>query len=184
VIYFGGAFDHIDVRLTSLSLSVFSIGLIGFSFVKILSPAYFAREDTKTPVKIGITCVAINLILGSSFVFYLQKINFEATHVGLASSISIAALMNAGLLFWGLKRNKILKNIKIPRIFLIKLCIANIVMFAFLIYTKQSLIWWLAMHALERAMWLAMIILVSMLLYFVTLSILRIKIKELKFESG
>ena len=182
VIYFGGAFDQIDVRLTSLSLSIFSIGLIGFSFVKILSPAYFAREDTKTPVKIGIICVAINLILGSGFVFYLQKINFEATHVGLASSISIAALMNAGLLFLGLKRNKILNNFKTSKIFFIKLCLANIVMLAFLVYTKQSLIWWLAMHAMERAIWLLMIILASMFLYFVTLSILGIKIKELKFE--
>ena len=49
-IFYGGEFTVFDLRMTALALQAFALGLIGFSYVKILAPAYFARENTRTPV--------------------------------------------------------------------------------------------------------------------------------------
>tara|TARA_B100001121_G_C18351755_1_gene462799 strand:- start:23 stop:634 length:612 start_codon:yes stop_codon:yes gene_type:complete len=182
-IFYGGMFDSHDVFLTALSLKAFSIGLIGFSFVKILSPAYFARKDTLTPVKIGIYCLLLNIILGSSSAFYLNKIDYEGTHLGLALSISVAAILNAGLLFSGLKKKNIIKRLSGLKEFIVKLLIANSFMLMFLTYTIQPLEWWLGLGVLQRFSWLALFILVSVGIYVLILSILGMKIKELRFQE-
>jgi len=182
-IFYGGMFDLHDVLLTALSLKAFSIGLIGFSFVKILSPAYFARKDTLTPVKIGIFCLLLNIILGSSSVYYLDEIDYEGTHLGLALSISVAAILNAGLLFSGLKKKNIIKRSPGFKEFMVKLIIANSFMLIFLTYTIQPLEWWLNLGVLKRFSWLTSIILFSMGIYVLILSLLGMKIKELRFQE-
>src|SRR5690606_28269376 len=70
-IFYGGEFSALDVQMTALSLQAFSIGLIGFSLVKILAPAYFAREDTKTPVKVGLIALVVNFVLSVSLAWVL-----------------------------------------------------------------------------------------------------------------
>ena len=182
-IYYGGVFDQTDVHMTALSLRAFAIGLIGFSFVKILSPAYFAREDTKTPVKIGLLCLVVNLCLGISLVYYLVKINYAGTHVGLALSISIAALLNALLLYKGLKKQKIIKKSKNWLNFLLKVFAANVVMILFLHFSEQPLLWWLDLDLINRIFLLMMIILFSMGTYFITLMIFGVKLSDLRFEE-
>ena len=62
-LFYGGVFDENAVRMTALALKAYALGLVGFSFVKILAPAYFAREDTKTPVRIAVLALIVNLIL-------------------------------------------------------------------------------------------------------------------------
>ena len=182
-IFYGGMFDSDDVFLTALSLKAFSIGLIGFSFVKILSPAYFARKDTLTPVKIGIYCLLLNIIMGSSSAYYLDKIDYEGTHLGLALSISVAAILNAVLLFSGLKKKNIIKRLSGFKELIIKLLIANSFMLIFLTYTIQPLEWWLGLGVFKRFSWLAFFIFVSVCIYVLILSLLGMKIKELRFQE-
>src|SRR5690606_1147637 len=91
-VYYGGEFPATDVEHAGLSLQAFSLGLIGFSFVKILAPAYFAREDTKTPVKIGVISLGVNFVLSVLLAWSLARAGFEATHAGLALAVSVAAL--------------------------------------------------------------------------------------------
>ncbi len=56
-----GAFTDRDVLMCGYALMAYSLGLVGFSMVKVLAPGFFARQDTRTPVKIGIIALAINM---------------------------------------------------------------------------------------------------------------------------
>ena len=109
-IFYGGVFDADDVRMTALALQAFAVGLVGFSYVKILAPAFFAREDTKTPVKIGLIALAVNFLLSVSLAWYLTAIGYAGSHAGLALAISVAAIVNAVLLYRGLLRDKVLRH--------------------------------------------------------------------------
>jgi putative peptidoglycan lipid II flippase len=169
--------------LTALSLKAFAVGLIGFSFVKILSPAYFAREDTKTPVKIGLICLLLNLVLGASLAFYLSWINFPGPHAGLALAISIAALLNALLLFIGLKKEGIIDQKSKWRNFIIQIFFANTLMILCLIYAEMPLSWWLSIELIDRIMWLLLTIVTSMFVYFCALFLAGIKLDILKFKK-
>ena len=109
-IFYGGVFTADDVRMAGLALQAFAVGLVGFSYVKILAPAYFAREDTKTPVRIGLIALAVNFVLSITLAWYLTSIGFAGTHAGLALAISIAALLNGVLLYRGLLRDGVLRH--------------------------------------------------------------------------
>ena len=72
-IFYGGVFTAFDVEMAGLSLQAFAAGLMGFSFVKILAPAYFAREDTKTPVRVGLIALAVNFVLSIVLAYTLTR---------------------------------------------------------------------------------------------------------------
>ena len=90
-----------DVLAASGSLRAYALGLLAFMAIKIFSPGYFSRQDTKTPVRIGIFAMLINMLMNVAFYLY------GLAHVGLALATSIAAFLNAGLLFWGLYKEKV-----------------------------------------------------------------------------
>lgn len=89
-----------DVLMASFSLRAYSAGLLAFMLIKILAPGYFARQDTATPVKIGVIAMVTNMVLNIAFVLPLAPI--QLGHMGLALATSASAFLNAGLLFWGL----------------------------------------------------------------------------------
>ena len=67
-IFHYGRFDENDVRMASLALMAYSSGLLGFSLVKVLAPGFFARQDTRTPVRIGIQSLGVNIGLNLAVV--------------------------------------------------------------------------------------------------------------------
>ena len=92
-----GAFGPVEALATSHALIAYAFGLPAFILVKVFVPGFFARGDTATPVKIGIACVALNLVLNLLLMGPLL-------HVGVALSTTLAAWANAGLLAWVLAR--------------------------------------------------------------------------------
>lgn len=84
-------FDDQDVHMAALSLMAFGMGLAPFMAIKVLAPGFYARQDTRTPMRFGMIAMAVNLILNLSLAYPFG-------HVGLASATSTAALVNAGLL--------------------------------------------------------------------------------------
>lgn len=96
-LFFRGAFDMNDVKLTSSALLALCFGLPAFVMIKILVVPFFANEDTKTPIKISLVCMAINLFLNLILIR-------DFLHVGLAISTSIAAWVNVVLLLYFLKK--------------------------------------------------------------------------------
>lgn len=92
-----GELGSFDVRMASYSLQAYSLGLIAFMLIKVLAPGFYARQDTRTPVKIGIVAMVANMIL--NFLFVLPLLFwFNLGHVGLALATSASAWLNAGLL--------------------------------------------------------------------------------------
>ena len=92
-----GAFMPLDGSMAALALQAYVVGLPGFVAVKLFAPAYFARHDTRTPVRIALWCVLLNVGLSVALMVPLG-------HVGLALATAAAALVNAALLWRGLVR--------------------------------------------------------------------------------
>ena len=168
-IFYGGAFTNDDVRMTALALRAFAVGLIGFSYVKILAPAYFAREDTRTPVRIGLIALGVNFVLSISLAWYLTAIEFAGSHAGLALAISVAALLNALLLYRGLKRDGIVRHSPGWKKLLLQVGVANAVMWGILDWLNHPLAWWLDVDALTRIGWLALCVTGGAAVYFLVL---------------
>lgn len=101
------AFRPEDVHMSSLSLVAYAIGLPAFIAVKVLAPGYYARQDTKTPVKIAIAAMVSNMVLNLVFVGVLLLQGFEGPHAGLALASSVAAYLNATLLYFGLRKRQV-----------------------------------------------------------------------------
>jgi putative peptidoglycan lipid II flippase len=92
-----GQFTAHDVAMTSYGLMAYSVGLMAFLLVKVLAPGFYARQDTRTPVRFATIAVAANILLMALLVWPLQ-------HTGLALATSLAACLNAGQLYLGLRR--------------------------------------------------------------------------------
>lgn len=183
-IFYGGEFSRFDVEMAALSLQAFALGLVGFSFVKILAPAYFAREDTKTPVKVGLIALAVNFVLSILFAYGLNRIGFVGTHAGLALAISIAAVVNAWLLYRGLRREQLIQHSSAWLPMCLRFVIANAAMGACLIVLDRPLDWWLDASVLQRAGWLGVVIVAAIAVYFVTLLVAGMRLSHLRHESG
>ncbi|MDO4897438.1 MAG: murein biosynthesis integral membrane protein MurJ [Moraxella sp.] len=100
-----GEFGTADAQMSAIALQAMSGGILGFMLIKIFAPAFFARQDTKTPVKIGVISVFANMLFSVAFIgiFYLTKLPL---HGGLALATTGASFVNAGLLYYFLhKRN-------------------------------------------------------------------------------
>ncbi|MFN2165098.1 MAG: murein biosynthesis integral membrane protein MurJ, partial [Anaerolineae bacterium] len=113
-----------DVRMASFSLQAYSAGLIAFMLIKVLAPGFYARQDTVTPVRIGIIAMVANMVLNLLFVIPLY-LYFDLGHVGLALATSAAAWLNAGLLFQGLRRDGVLHHQRGWGVFLARLLLAT-----------------------------------------------------------
>jgi putative peptidoglycan lipid II flippase len=100
LLYHYGKFTAYDVEMTARTVRLWAIGLVGLSTVKILAPGFFAHQNVKTPVKIAVLAMVVTQLLNIVFVPWFA-------HAGLALSISVAAMLNAGLLGAGLLRSNL-----------------------------------------------------------------------------
>jgi putative peptidoglycan lipid II flippase len=178
-IFYGGVFTEDDVRMAGLALQAFAIGLVGFSYVKILAPAYFAREDTKTPVRIGLIALAVNFVLSITLAWYLTSIGFAGSHAGLALAISIAALLNGLLLYRGLRRYWVLRHSAGWNSLLLQVVAANALMGFVINELGRPLTWWLEVGSVDRITWLTVSIVAGAAVYFVVLLVLGLRPSKL-----
>ncbi|KAB7623144.1 murein biosynthesis integral membrane protein MurJ [Alkalilimnicola sp. S0819] len=95
------AFLAADVYAARLSLFAYAAGLFAFILVKVLAPGYFARQDTRTPVRFAAFSFLLNMVLSALAVYRLHDTAYG--HVGLASATVVAAGANAWMLFRGLR---------------------------------------------------------------------------------
>ena len=104
VLFERGAFDLNDTSATALALSAFAWGLPAFVLIKVFSPAFFAREDTKTPMRFAGVSMVVNVVL-SLALFYALKLNGIMPHLGIAIATTVAGWVNALLLWRALAKN-------------------------------------------------------------------------------
>lgn len=103
-LFHSAAFGTHDVTMATASLMAYAVGLIGHILIKVLLPGYYARQDTATPVRIGVIAMVANMLANVVLVVSMVYLGFGAPHAGLAFATSLSAFLNAGLLFRGLTR--------------------------------------------------------------------------------
>jgi len=112
-----GAFGANDVEMTRQALVAYSVGLIGLILVKVLAPAFYARQDIRTPVKIAVVTLAVTQVMNLAFIWWLR-------HAGLALAIGLGACLNAVLLYHKLRQRDIFRPMPGWPGFFVRLCAA------------------------------------------------------------
>jgi len=132
-----GRFGAEDAWMTCRALVAYSIGLIGMILVKILAPGFYAQQNVRTPVKIGILTLIATQLMNLAFIGSLR-------HAGLALAIGLGACLNAALLYRGLRRT----GVYVPQpgwpLFLLKVAAAVAFMAIVLFTTMGEASWWLS----------------------------------------
>lgn len=109
VVYQGNKFTPYDTRMAALSLAAMSLAVPAFMLSKVLSPAFFARQDTKTPMRAAIWTVVANVLMTIAFTLPLWWYEVEGAHGGIALATGLAGIFNAWLLFKYLRRDGLLR---------------------------------------------------------------------------
>ncbi|ENU99899.1 integral membrane protein MviN [Acinetobacter variabilis] len=129
-----GQFTFEDTQMTALALQCMSGGVIAFMLIKVFAPGFYAQQDTRTPVRVGLMAVAANAILNVIFIGFFKLIHWEAEHMALALASTGSAMVNAGLLYFYLHQRNIFRfGAHWKKIFL-QFMFANVVMIAALAY--------------------------------------------------
>lgn len=170
-LFFYGEFTELDVNMAGMSLMAYSTGLVAFILIKILAPAFYARKDMKTPVKIAIIALVVNMVMNLALII-------PFAHVGLAAATAISAFVNAGLLYWYLTKQKVFAPLKGWAKLFLQVFLANLAFVIFLLLLSPSLEQWLVFSAWDRVLWLFSLVLGSMLLYVAVLFVLGVRFKN------
>ncbi|PCH62754.1 MAG: murein biosynthesis integral membrane protein MurJ, partial [SAR86 cluster bacterium] len=173
-LFYNTNFTELDVVKAAGSLQAYALGLTAFMAVKIFAPGYFARQDTKTPVKIGIIAMCTNMLLNFILVFA-----FSLGHIGLALATSLAAFVNAGLLLRGLTKEGVFRFQPGWMLFSLRMVVANALLTVFLLYFAGDWQSWLAMAVMTKIIKLAALCLGGMALYSIALYGSGMRLKDL-----
>jgi putative peptidoglycan lipid II flippase len=180
----GGAFSGEDVRMAALSLMAYAGGLVALALVKVLAPGFFARKDTKTPVKVGLAALAFNIAFNVIVVVPWALGGLPAPHAGLAASTSLAGFLNAGLLYRGLRRDGVLPPAgQLPK-FLLRVSVACGVMGVLLWRFTPPLVNWLEAGTVTRCTWLAAAVGGGAVAYFASLYAVGLRPGEFRMKSA
>lgn len=168
-LFMDGKFNHHDMLMTQQALVAYCAGLTGLIVVKILAPGFYALQNIKTPVKIAIITLIATQLMNLAFIGPLA-------HAGLSLSIGLGSCLNAGLLYYQLRKHDIYTPETGWRGFLAKLLLALLVMTTVLLGTQYLLqLDWPAMHTLQRVMWLSLLIVLGAGSYFASLLLTGIR---------
>jgi putative peptidoglycan lipid II flippase len=181
-IFHYGRFDEHDVRMTSLALVAYAAALLAFSVVKVLAPGYFARQDTRTPVRIGIQSLGVNMGLNLAIVLPLALMNpgQPGLHALLALNNGLGAIYNSTMLYRGLRRQGVLQHASGWRRMLVQVMVANAAMVAFLWFVAGDTERWIGMGALARAQWMTLLVVGGAGIYFGLLYVFGMRVHELR----
>jgi putative peptidoglycan lipid II flippase len=185
-IFHYGKFDAHDVRMASLALMAYASGLLAFSLVKVLAPGYFARQDTRTPVRIGIQALSLNMGLNLLVVLPLAFVypDRPGLHALLALNNGIGAWYNSTMLYLVLRRQGVLHHASGWRRMLWQVLAGNLVMVAFLWWVSGDTQRWIEMGAWARAQWMSLLVVGGSGLYFGTLYLLGMRVHELRVRPA
>lgn len=166
-----GAFQAHDVEMTRRALVAYSAGLIGLILVKVLAPGFYARQDIRTPVKIGIATLVATQVMNLAFYRPLG-------HAGLALAIGLGACLNATLLYHTLRRRRIFLPQGGWARFYLRLVGALMAMGAVIWFAAGPDTSWLSGSVWTRAGRLAIVVMVGAATYFAALWAFGFRLKD------
>ncbi len=195
-----GEFTAFDTQMASWSLIAYSIGIPAFVAIKVLAPGFYARQDTVTPVKIGILAMLFNMLgnvllilllmqwltAEDSSGFWQKLATTPGLHLGLALSSSLAAYLNASLLWHKLRRSGCWSKPAGWAAFVSKLLLGAVLMGVSLYWVINGLPIvdnWLAGFWWQRGLVLAALVGGGAMVYMLLLWLLGVRRSMLMVES-
>jgi putative peptidoglycan lipid II flippase len=164
--FYGGQFSVRDVEMAGASLKAFAPGLLGFIAVKILVPGYFSRQDSKTPVSIGVKALVFGMVLNVIFVLTLLRTGWAPAHVGLAAATTLSSISNATMLYVGLRRAGVYRPGFGWSLLFMQVAVATLAMMTFLAWLLAQAGDWLEMSRWLRIGWLSAAVVGGAAVYF------------------
>lgn len=176
-LFMRGEFTEATVIQVSYALYAYLCGLLSFMFIKILAPGYYARQDTKTPVKIGIKAMVANMAFNIMLAPFLG-------FVGLALATTLSATLNAFLLYRGLKAQQVYVLSKQTKLYIGKILLSSLVMAAIVFALSPPFDVWLQFSWFEKIYRLTFYISVGALSYFLCVIALGIRLGDFKVQKN
>ena len=173
VLFMRGEFSAFDAAQSRLSLMAYAAGLICFMWIKVLASGFFSRQDTKTPVKVGIYAMVLNMVFNLMLIYPFK-------HVGLAMATSLSALFNAGCLYYFLHKQGVYHLTKQSVLTLVRVIGASMFMLLAIYYLMPERQLWLEMDTLMRSLWLAGLIGIGGVVYLLSLFAIGLRLCHLK----
>jgi putative peptidoglycan lipid II flippase len=172
-LFYGEKFIVQDVVMTQRSVIAYSVGLQAFMLIKVLAAAFYAQKNIRTPVRIGIVALVVNLFLNALLIIPLK-------HAGLALASSLSAWLNAALLLQGLIKRGIFQWQSGWWLFICRLVFANSVLGLFLYWAAAALPVWINWHWQQRFLHILLLAIPSILIYASCLWVSGLRFHDLK----
>ncbi|WP_019581268.1 murein biosynthesis integral membrane protein MurJ [Pseudomonas mandelii] len=166
-----GQFSAFDAAMTQRALIAYSVGLLGIIVIKVLAPGFYAQQNIRTPVKIAIFTLIVTQL------FNLVLIG-PLAHAGLALAISAGACINAGLLFYQLRKQQMYQPQPGWAKFGLKLLVAVAVMSAVLLGAMHFMPAWGQGPMLERLLRLGALVIAGVVAYFGMLLLMGFRLRD------
>ena len=170
--HYGEVTDR-DVIMSAQSLRAYSAGLLAFMLIKVLAPGFFAREDTKTPVKIGVIAMVANMAFNLALIVPLA-------HAGLALATALSAWLNGFLLWRGLRREGAWKSQPGWPKFFLQLALANVVLAGVILWLNVPAAQWFAAGGTQRALDMSVIVVAGVVAYFAALAVAGVRVRHFR----
>jgi putative peptidoglycan lipid II flippase len=155
--------------------------LPAFILVKVLAPGFYSRQDTKTPVRIGIISVISNIVLSILIVYPWYTAGIVGPHAGLALATTLAGYINAGMLFYQLKKQQIYQPLaKLKKVWIkdiSRIVIAMVVMAVVVTVVNPADIWWQDAGIWQKIGRLLALVSAAIVSYFAVLYLLGVRKK-------
>ncbi|HVY23271.1 MAG TPA: murein biosynthesis integral membrane protein MurJ [Steroidobacteraceae bacterium] len=182
-IFYHGKFTLESLRMTSWAVMAYSVALLAWSLVKVLAPGYFARQDTRTPVRTAAQAFGLNMILNIIALIALWltgHLRDPGMHVLLATATAAGAVLNAWLLYRGLRK----QNVYTPgagwKALLLRVMIATALMALVLHFCSGDGAAWATMRNIRRVVWLTELVIGGAAVYFASLWLCGMRFAHLK----
>ena len=171
-----GAMTDNDIQMAAMSLRAYAFGLVAFMLIKVLAPGFFARQDTKTPVKVGIIAMVANMLFNLLLIWPLA-------HAGLALATALSAFLNAGLLGYLLYRQQVLVFQPGWGRYAVQLVGGSVLMSVALMLVSPDWQVWLEFGLWQRVSWVAGLVVLGGGLYFIWLTALGLRLRHFKMNG-
>jgi putative peptidoglycan lipid II flippase len=181
-----GQFTANDVYMTRLALMAYAFALLGWSLVKVLAPGFYARQDTKTPMRKAMRSLGITMFLNVVFVataYFYGVLNQPGLHVALALTNAIGALANAYWLYRDLRKQGVLTPRAGWGALWLRILLANLAMGLCLHFFAGETDLWLGLHTWERMGRLLLCVLGGILVYFAVLWIAGTRVEHFRSHA-
>lgn len=179
-IYQYGAFTAFDTRMGAISLSAMAIGVPAFMLSKVLLPAFYARQDTKTPMRAAIWTVVANVLLTIAITTPLWLNDVRGAHGGIALATGLAGIVNASLLWRYLRRSGSHQPQPGWGVFGLRVLLACVAMAAVVLALRAWVGDWIALGVAARIGWLLAAVAAGALAYAATLWLAGLRPRDLR----